>query len=192
MHFPLARPTTLPFAPTDQTEPSAREPAIRSLSRKVAKAAASFEYERLGREPSRVTVVVGEGWMVVTLQAALAPLERIVARHCDASAAEIERRRRAAMASSIDELRSHVRRLTGVNLVAAVVSVDAITGSVIETFSTNPAVDLFLLGQGLPSLGVPIDAHVHADGPHAPGAAGINAVGANQFVRREPFAMTHF
>jgi hypothetical protein len=41
---------------------------------------------------------------------------------------------------------------------------------VIKTFTTNPAVELFLLGQGLPVLGVPVNAHLHADGVSGNGA----------------------
>ena len=167
-------------------------PPVNSLARKVAKAAGTFEHERLGHGPSRVTVVNGRNWMVVCLQSSLAPLERIVARYCEASAAELERRQRAAMERSLDELRRYIHDHTGVELIGAMVSIDASTGSVLKTFTTTPAVDLFLLGQGMPCLGVPIDAHVRADGPHAPGAAGSHAVGTTQPVRREPFAMTHF
>ena len=162
------------------------------LARRVAKAAGTFEHERFGRSPSRVTVVTGGDWMVVCLQSALAPLERIVARHCGDTAAEIERRHRTRVERSLDELRGYVHDRTGIELVAAMVSVDAATGSILTTFTTTLTMDLFLLGQGLPCLGVPIDAHVRADGPHAPGAVGSHAVGTTQLVRREPFAMTHF
>lgn len=162
------------------------------VARRVARAAGTFEHERLGRTPSRVTVVAGSDWMVVCLQSSLAPLDQIVARHCGDTAAEIERRQRAIVARSLEELRGYVYDRTGIEFVAAMVSVDPFTGSVLTTFTTTPTVDLFLLGQGLPCLGVPIDAHVRADGPHAPGAAGNHAVGTSQLVRREPFAMTHF
>lgn len=162
------------------------------LARRVARAAGTFEHERLGRNPSRVTVVAGGDWMVVCLQSSLAPLDQIVARHCGDTAAEIERRQRSMVARSLEDLRGYVHDQTGVEFVAAMVSVDAVTGSVLTTLTTTPTVDLFLLGQGLPCLGVPIDAHVRADGPHAPGAAGSHAVGTNQLVRREPFAMTLF
>jgi uncharacterized protein YbcI len=165
---------------------------VQPLARRVAKAAGTFEQERLGRTPSRVTVVTGRDWMVVCLQSMLAPLDRIVARHCGETAAEIERRQRAIVERSLDDLRVYVHGRTGIELVSAMVSIDAPTGSVLTTFTTTPTVDLFLLGQGLPMLGVPIDAHVRVDGPHAPGAAGINAVGTTQLVRREPFAMPHF
>jgi hypothetical protein len=41
---------------------------------------------------------------------------------------------------------------------------------VLKTFTTNPAVELFLLGQGLPTLGVPVNDHVHSNGANGNGA----------------------
>ena len=42
--------------------------------------------------------------------------------------------------------------------------VDQATGSVLKTLTTRPAVDMFLLGEGVPTLGIPIDTHLHANG----------------------------
>ena len=64
---------------------------------------------------------------------------------------------------SLQSLRSHVRRRTGVELRGAIAHVDASTGSVLKTFTTNPGVDLFLLGQGLPTMGVPVNDHLHSN-----------------------------
>jgi hypothetical protein len=50
------------------------------------------------------------------------------------------------------------------------VHVDAATGSILKTFTTESSVELVLLGQALPTLGVPVNAHLHANG-----AAGIGA-----------------
>jgi hypothetical protein len=59
---------------------------------------------------------------------------------------------------------------SGVELDAGLVHVDAATGSILKTFSTESSVELVLLGQALPTLGVPVNAHLHANG-----AAGIGA-----------------
>lgn len=58
----------------------------------------------------------------------------------------------------------------GAGLAAGLVHVDAATGSILKTFSTESSVELVLLGQALPTLGVPVNAHLHANG-----AAGIGA-----------------
>jgi hypothetical protein len=72
--------------------------------------------------------------------------------------------------SSREALLDHVRQTTGVELDAGLVHVDAATGSILKTFSTESSVELVLLGQALPTLGVPVNAHLHANG-----AAGIGA-----------------
>jgi len=64
---------------------------------------------------------------------------------------------------SLDSLRRHVERRTGVMLRGAVAHVDSVTGSVLKTFTTSPAVEFFELGRAVLPLGVPIDTHVHAD-----------------------------
>jgi len=72
--------------------------------------------------------------------------------------------------ASREALLDHVRQTTGVELDAGLVHVDAATGSILKTFSTESSVELVLLGQALPTLGVPVNAHLHANG-----AAGIGA-----------------
>ena len=52
---------------------------------------------------------------------------------------------------------------------SGLVHVDVGTGSVIKTLATHPGVDLFLLGPALPPLGVPVDAHRHAQGSRMTG-----------------------
>ena len=60
--------------------------------------------------------------------------------------------------------------------------VDTATGSVLKTLATSTEVDLFLLGAGVPALGVPVNDHRRASSPatnQASGpsrAAGIGAV----------------
>ena len=57
----------------------------------------------------------------------------------------------------------HVRRRTGVALRGALAHVDPATRSVFKTLATSPEVDLFLLGTGLPALGVPVNAHLQTN-----------------------------
>lgn len=165
------------------------------LARQVARAAGTFEHRFMGGDPTNVTVVAGGDpggeWMVVSVQTTLAPLDRVVAAECRERAAEIQRRQRAVFHRALPAVRDYVRRLTGVDLRGGMVGIDVATGGVVKTFATHPELELFLLGTGLPLLGVPIDAHVHADGPHVLEAAGSHAVGMPHTVRREPSVMTH-
>jgi uncharacterized protein YbcI len=140
------------------------------VARQVAQAAGSFEHLLLGRAPRSVTVVADGGWMVVNLHEAFSPVERRLAADEEGSH-RVQDFHRYLFDNSLQALRSHVRRSTGVELRGAIAHVDTTTGSVLKTLTTNPAVELFLLGQGLPALGVPINDHVHSNGVGGNGSA---------------------
>lgn len=133
------------------------------LARQVAQAAGSFEHRLLGRAPRSVTVTAGDGWMTVSVHEPLVPVERGLARHAQ-GAARVRALHRDLFEESLDALFAEVRRRTGVVLHGGITHVDAATGSILKTFTTAPCVDLFVFGAGLPALGVPVDAHVHARG----------------------------
>lgn len=138
--------------------------------RQVAQAAGSFEHLLLGRAPRSVTVVSDGRWMVVNLHEAFSPVERRLAADEEGSS-RVQAFHRYLFDNSLHALRSHVRRSTGVELRGAIAHVDTTTGSVLKTLTTNPDVELFLLGQGLPALGVPINDHVHSNGAGGNGSA---------------------
>ena len=140
------------------------------VARQVAQATGSFEHLLLGRTPRSVTVVADGRWMVVSLHEAFSPVERRLAVDEDGSN-RVRDFHRYLFENSLDSLRTHVRRNTGVELRGAIAHVDTTTGSVLKTFTTNPAVELFLLGQGVPSLGVPVNDHVHSNGASGNGVA---------------------
>ena len=140
------------------------------VARQVAQAAGSFEHLLLGRAPRSVSVVADGGWMVVNLHEAFSPVERRLAADEEGSN-RVQDFHRYLFDNSLHALRSHVRRSTGVELRGAIAHVDTTTGSVLKTLTTNPAVELFLLGQGLPALGVPINDHLHSTEPGGNGSA---------------------
>lgn len=143
------------------------------VARQVAQAAGSFEHLLLGRSPRSVSVVADGCWMVVHLHEAFSPVERRLADD-EEGADRVRDFHRYLFDNSLDSLRSHVRRSTGVEFVGAMSHVDTTTGTIIKTFTTTPAVELFLLGQGLPALGVPVNAHLHS--MRSNGAGGDGAV----------------
>jgi uncharacterized protein YbcI len=140
------------------------------LARQVAHAAATFEHRLLGRGPTSVSVVAGHDWMVVSLHERLSPVECRIAAASN-GAARVRGFHRAVFDGTLEALVEHVNQVTGVTLRGGVVDVDASTGSVLKTFATHPGIDLFLLGEGQPALGVPVNARVQATvaGP-APGS----------------------
>jgi uncharacterized protein YbcI len=136
------------------------------LARLIAHAAATFEHGLLGRAPTNVSVVSGEGWLVMHVHEPLSPVERRISRNPAGF-----RRVREFHQSVFEEARAafadHLRTMTGIEIRGGLAHVDAATGSIVKTFTTHPDVDLFLFGAGLPALGVPVDAHVHANDGHA-------------------------
>lgn len=145
--------------------------AAACLARQVAQAAGSFEHRLLGRAPGSVTVTAGDGWMTVSIHEPLAPVERGLVRHAE-GAVRVRALHRDLFEESLDALVTEVRRRTGVALHGGIAHVDAATGSILKTFTTAPCVDLFVFGAGLPALGVPVDAHVHARGITGRGTGG--------------------
>lgn len=142
-------------------------------ARLVAHATGTFEHLLLGRSPTSVTVVGDDDWLVLSLHESFSAVER----RLTADAAGSDRVRdfhHYLFEHSLESLVSHVRRSTGVELRGAMLHVDTESGSILKTFTTQRSVDLFLLGTGLPALGVPVNTHVHANGTHRPPTAGGN------------------
>jgi uncharacterized protein YbcI len=129
----------------------------------VARAAGSFEHLLTGRVPTRVMIVSDGDWMVVSLSEAFSTVERRLAANGQEGLARVRDFHQHLFDDSLDSLRRHVERRTGITLRGAVAHVDSVTGSVMKTFTTSPAVELFELGRAVRPLGVPIDAHLHAD-----------------------------
>ena len=119
-------------------------PAYDRLARQVAHATGSFEHVLLGRSPTSVSVVADGGWMVVHVHEPFTAAERRLAADAG-GAARVREFHRYLFENSLDALLRHV----------------------LKTFTTQTDVDLFLLGRGLPALGVPVNAHLHANGTMA-------------------------
>jgi uncharacterized protein YbcI len=132
------------------------------LARQVARAAGSFEHGLLGRAPTGVTVVGTGGWMVVHLHEQFSPLERQLAAAGESGARRVCDYHHGLFDRTAEALCEHVRLATGVELAAAIAHIDAATGSVLKTLTTGAEVDLFLLGAGVPALGVPVNEHRRA------------------------------
>jgi hypothetical protein len=140
-----------------------KDQARQRLARNVAQAAGAFEHLLMSRVPTSVVVTAGGDWMVVTIHEAFSAIERRVAAAGDGGMAKVEAYHRHLFDEGLAALCNHVRERTGVALRGAAAHVDRRTESVLKTFTTRSTVDIFLLGAGVPMLGVPIDAHRHVD-----------------------------
>lgn len=138
--------------------------------RMVAQSAATFEHLLVGRAPTGATVVAGSDWLVLTLHEPFTTAERLQAR--DAAGARRVRQVHAALfARGLDPFRRHLFEGTGVLFHGAAVHVDAVNGSILKTLSTEPTVDLFVLGRAHPVLGVPVNDHHRSADPGGAGSA---------------------
>jgi uncharacterized protein YbcI len=142
-----------------------RLPADR-LARLIAHATATFEHGLLARTPTSVSVVSDPRWLVVHVHESFTPVEWRISRN-PAGARRVREFHHFVFEDALDALVDHVQRATGVRIRGGIAHVDTATGSVLKTFTTHPDVDLFLFGEGLPALGVSVDAHLHANGTHA-------------------------
>jgi hypothetical protein len=156
-----------------------KDQARQRLARNVAHAAAAFEHLLMGRVPTSVVVIADGDWMVVTVHEAFSAIERRVAAAGDGGMAKVEAYHHQLFDEGLAALCNHVRERTGVALRGGAAHVDRRTKSVLKTFSTRSTVDIFLLGAGVPALGVPIDAHLHVGG--VSGADGRIAIRERSF-----------
>lgn len=149
--------------------------ASERLARTVAHVAASFEHVLLGRAPTSVSVVADRDWMVIHVHEPFSATERVLAAD-DGGARRVRDFHHYLFDHTLDALLRRVRRATGVEFRGAIAHVDMQTGSVLKTLTTRRDVDLFLLGPGLPDLGVPVNDHLHATTTiHADGAGAVRS-----------------
>ena len=58
---------------------------------------------------------------------------------------------RQLFATSANELRQEIKRITGVEVREATTEVETTTGTVVQVFTTGTMVQVFLLAQGVPA-----------------------------------------
>ncbi|MCL4197948.1 MAG: DUF2294 family protein [Phycisphaerales bacterium] len=113
------------------------------MAQQLARAASDFQRQRTGRAPKAVTVLLGEGTLVITLHGALSPAEEALARTPD-GAAQVQEFHRKLFASSSDALRGEIERITGAKVREATAEVETATGTVIHAFTNGSMVQVFL------------------------------------------------
>lgn len=115
-----------------------------AVSKELADIALAMQSERTGHTPKAVTVVASDETVVVTLQEALTPAEKILAR-TESGASKVEQYHRALFAVSCDELRIEIQRLTGRKVREAAVVVEPATGAIVHAFTSGTVVQIFQL-----------------------------------------------
>jgi uncharacterized protein YbcI len=120
-----------------------------TMAQQIAKAASTFQKQRTGLAPKRVTVVLNEDTLVVTLHDALSPAEKALAL-TPAGAAQVREFHRQLFANSAEPLREEIKRITGVDVRQATAEVETTTGTVVQVFTTGTMVQVFQLAKNIP------------------------------------------
>jgi uncharacterized protein YbcI len=120
-----------------------------TMASQIAQVAREFEFQRTGRSPQSVSVVVGEDTLVISLHGALSPAEQALAQ-TPTGIAEVQEFHRQLFNSSSESLREKIRQITGVEVREARDEVEATTGTVVQVFSTGTVVQVFLMAGTLP------------------------------------------
>ena len=117
-----------------------------NIAEELGRVASRFHEQRTGHAPKDVTVNLGEDTLVLTLHDALTPAEKGLARSA-AGAARVQEFHRQLFASSMDELRQEIKRITGRPVREAAAEIETATGTVVHVFSTGAMVQVFLLAE---------------------------------------------
>jgi uncharacterized protein YbcI len=115
-----------------------------TMAQQVAQAVSDFQQERTGLKPRSVTVVLGEGTLVVTLHGALSPAEMAMAKSA-AGAAQVQEFHRQLFTTSADALRQRIKDITGVEVRDAAAEVEPASGTVVHAFASGTMVQVFLM-----------------------------------------------
>ena len=115
-----------------------------TMTQQVAQAAKAFQLQQTGRAPSKVSVVIDENTLVVTLHEALSPAEQALATSPE-GAANLREFHQQLFQNSVSSLRKEIERITGRKVREAAAEIDPGTGSVVHAFTTGTTVQVFLL-----------------------------------------------
>jgi uncharacterized protein YbcI len=121
-----------------------------TMAQQVAQAAGAFQQQRTGHVPKAVSVIQGEGTLVITLHGALSPAETALAKTRE-GAVQVQEFHRQLFNNSADSLRQEITRITGVEVRESAAEVEAATGTIVHAFTTGTMIQVFLLARDVPA-----------------------------------------
>ena len=121
-----------------------------SVAQQIAQAAIAFQKKRTGHEPQSVAVVLSGDTLLIKLHGALPPAEKALTQNPE-GAAKVQEFHRQLFASSADELRQEIKRITGVDVREATAEIETTSGTVVQVFTTGTMVQVFSLAQRVPA-----------------------------------------
>ena len=123
---------------------------VQPWRKRIARAAIAFERRRTGRSPSKVTVVLTNDTLVITLPGILSPAEKALAKN-SAGAAEVAEFHHQLFANSSDELLETITRITGQEVREATAEIETSSGRGVKLFPTGTEVQVFRLAGNVPT-----------------------------------------
>lgn len=120
------------------------------MAQQIARAAAVLEAQRTGIAPTAITVVLGEGTLVITLQGALSPAEKAMAMTPE-GAAKVQEFHRQLFNISAEPLRKEIKRITGVAVAETSAETESTAGTAVQSFTSGAMVQVFLLAGKVPT-----------------------------------------
>ena len=119
-------------------------------AQQIAKAASVFEQKRTGHAPRSVSVVMSKSTLVITLEGALSPAEKALARN-PAAASQLQEYHRKLFAASSGTLCREINDIIGVSVRKSGAEVETVTGAMMQMFASGTVVQVFLLNSDVPS-----------------------------------------
>ena len=115
-----------------------------NMAQKIAEAVIAYQQQTTGHAPKAVTVVLSQDTLVITLDEAISPAEKDLARS-PAGAAQVEEYHRQLFSNASRSLREEIERITGVAVREAVAEIEPTTGAVVQAFTSSAMVQVFRL-----------------------------------------------
>ena len=122
-----------------------------TIAEQIAEAARDSQEKRTGHRPKAITVIFSGNTLVITLNDALSPAEKEMAKS-PAGIAKVQEFHRQLFANSSEELRETIKQITGVMVREAAAEVEAVTGTLVHAFTSGTMVQVFQLAEDAPPL----------------------------------------
>ena len=115
-----------------------------NMAQQIAQAVTAFEQRRTGQVPKKVTVVLTDDTLVITLHGVLSPAQQALAGS-PAGAAKMKELHQQLFANSSDGLLAEIKRITGQEVREAATEFETTAGTVVKVFTTGNEVQVFRL-----------------------------------------------
>lgn len=160
--MPVPSPAITGLAPTPALTSTHAERTRAARARSLAHAVGSFELAVLGRAPTSVLVVNGDGRTTLTLITPLTPLEQKLGE-TRSGHERISLWHLSLAQATFEAFREHVRGAAGICLRSLATSVDLPGRTLTKTFTTGGSIDLLHLDGQASGFGSSVVDHWHVN-----------------------------